>query len=1159
MKINLKWMLDKRFLGFIGLLALSVVIWFGGNYVRFGAAAEPVSPLTRLVVILAIWVIWGLSLLIGQFRQSRRNQAMVEDIVDSGTQESISDEESRKLTERFQEAMAQLRKARFQTRSGLRSLYQMPWYIIVGPPGAGKTTALINSGLRFPLLEKTGQHHLQGVGGTRHCDWWFTDEAVLIDTAGRYTTQDSDSERDRGGWQQFLALLGKYRPRRPVNGVIIAVSVHELMTSSRVERQERAAAIRTRIQELMTQFHTQVPVYVWFTKVDLVAGFSEFFEDMTAGEREQVWGMTFPAKPDQDASKTVEFFGAEYEALMARLNDRVMQRLQQERELSRRSRILMFPAQMASLENTLQEFLGDLFTDSRYDQPIALRGLYFTSGTQEGRPIDRVLTRLSAQYGLDYVVDQNAPKQGRSYFLTHLLRDVIFPEAEMGGVNARYERRQRVGRMIGYAAIAALFIAAVGVWSASLLTNRSLMTQVSQHINTYQNDLQQNGQPQNLAQAADRLAPLYQATQVYRQVQHPWLSSLGLYNADVQDSADAAYRSALDKLIRPQLVRTLENAIASARSNEALYDDTRIYLMLAEPEHRTNADVLQWFEQRWSQDFSGQATRQAHLVTYLGDWLATKPGAQATDKALLATARARLSQVPIEERIYRQIQHQPQFARRLDMSAQLGLSASGQFKLGGGTTPAALQIPWLYTKAGYKALDLSPNSDLVRKYSSEQWILDAKQQQDFTDADVKKIVARIRSLYFADYVDAWEGFLKALSIAPMHSLTDSGQRISDAGKIPTSSLYRVLQQVDEETRLVPRPPALKAGGSGKSGVAKAAVAALADKALPQPTPVDTHFASLHDLFDQNQIGGYFSGIAQFGAQIQQFTLTPNAGEAAYRFAKARFSGQGQDPLQALRLLATKAPGRLGDWLQQLADDGWQQVLQSGSGYLSGQWKDQVYSVCENTLASAFPFKRKASNDDALNDFASYFAPGGIEQQFVQKSITPFLSGGRDIALQRLDGQSLQISRSALTQIARARDIRNAFFRNGKDPQLSFSLTPENLDKTVRRFQLELGSQSIAYSHGPQLPTSFNWPDKGTDVSVLFEDINGTLHRKRWQGDWGLFRLLEDSQVKASQGGRLYHVTINVDGRKVVLRLKASSTLNPYQPGWLGRYQCLSQL
>ena len=64
--------------------------------------------------------------------------------------------------------------------------------MFIGPPGAGKTTALANSGLTLPARRRQGAKPGQGRGRyTRNCDWWFTDDAVLIDTAGRYTTQDS--------------------------------------------------------------------------------------------------------------------------------------------------------------------------------------------------------------------------------------------------------------------------------------------------------------------------------------------------------------------------------------------------------------------------------------------------------------------------------------------------------------------------------------------------------------------------------------------------------------------------------------------------------------------------------------------------------------------------------------------------------------------------------------------------------------------------------------------------------------------------------------------------------------------------------------------------------------------------------------------------------
>src|ERR1700746_3123885 len=107
------------------------------------------------------------------------------------------------MREKLTTALALLKKA-----SGSRGyLYEQPWYAIIGPPGAGKTTALLNAGLRFPLADSLGQGAVAGVGGTRLCDWWFTEDAVLIDTAGRYTTQDSNTAIDRAGWNAFLDLL----------------------------------------------------------------------------------------------------------------------------------------------------------------------------------------------------------------------------------------------------------------------------------------------------------------------------------------------------------------------------------------------------------------------------------------------------------------------------------------------------------------------------------------------------------------------------------------------------------------------------------------------------------------------------------------------------------------------------------------------------------------------------------------------------------------------------------------------------------------------------------------------------------------------------------------------------------------------------------------
>ena len=216
------------------------------------------------------------------------------------------------MRDKLATALALLRKA---GRARAATLYEQPWYAIIGPPGAGKTTALLNAGLQFPLAAEMGQGAVAGVGGTRLCEWWFTDDAVLIDTAGRYTTQDSDAAVDRAGWETFLDLLRRTRPRQPLNGVIVAIALTDVAQAPAAERAAHARAIRPALEELEARLGMRMPVYVLFTKADLIAGFTEFFDDLTATQRAQVWGMTFALQRGRRAGP-VAGFADEFRALV---------------------------------------------------------------------------------------------------------------------------------------------------------------------------------------------------------------------------------------------------------------------------------------------------------------------------------------------------------------------------------------------------------------------------------------------------------------------------------------------------------------------------------------------------------------------------------------------------------------------------------------------------------------------------------------------------------------------------------------------------------------------------------------------------------------------------------------------------------------------------
>ncbi|MCP4379023.1 MAG: type VI secretion system membrane subunit TssM, partial [bacterium] len=292
----------------LGIIALALFIWYLGPLFGFGQSRPFEAESHRLIAIGILFLIWALSRGVMFWRARRRNSEMMagisaqsKEIPSISPDEQASQEELETLQKKMEQAIAALKKARLGG-GGRQFLYQLPWYIIIGPSGCGKTTLLKNSSLKFALEEEFGKSAIKGVGGTRNCDWWFAEDAVLLDTAGRYAIQDSHQELDREGWLGFLNMLKKYRRRRPVNGAMVAISISDLMALTSEERQAHAQAIQSRIQELYEQLGVQVPIYVLFTKFDLLHGFMEYFEELNQNDRAQVWGATFDLKTSQSGA-----------------------------------------------------------------------------------------------------------------------------------------------------------------------------------------------------------------------------------------------------------------------------------------------------------------------------------------------------------------------------------------------------------------------------------------------------------------------------------------------------------------------------------------------------------------------------------------------------------------------------------------------------------------------------------------------------------------------------------------------------------------------------------------------------------------------------------------------------------------------------------------
>ncbi|WP_308633169.1 type VI secretion protein IcmF/TssM N-terminal domain-containing protein [Massilia sp. R2A-15] len=347
------------------------------------------------------------------------------------------------------------------SKPGAAALYQLPWYMIIGNPAAGKSSAVGASGLQFPI---GGSRAVDGIAGTRNCDWFFTTDGILLDTAGRYSTVDSD----RAEWFDFLALLRKQRRRAPINGVLVCVSVAELMGATPKKSMDLARNLRTRVQELTERLGVFAPVYVIFTKADLIAGFADFFHDTGRRERDQVWGATMRYNRRSTSPDVLGFFDQRFDELHEGLKEMSIASMGASRGVKLRPGVFTFPHEFASIKMPLRAFLATLFEENSHQFKPVFRGFYFTSALQVGEAPSQSFERVASRFHLS-LQDQPRGETGEQsgYFLLDLFRKVIFADRDL---LTRYTSPARARVKYGaFFAAAILLGASLGLWSWSYL------------------------------------------------------------------------------------------------------------------------------------------------------------------------------------------------------------------------------------------------------------------------------------------------------------------------------------------------------------------------------------------------------------------------------------------------------------------------------------------------------------------------------------------------------------------------------------------------------------------------------------------------------------------------------------------------------------------
>jgi len=1147
---------SRAFVLLIGFLLIAVFIWYAGPYFAFGSYHPLESEFSRLIAIALVVGFWVMSAIVGRLRASRASEKLVGAVIAATQKEKERPSpEATKLRERFEEAIGALTKGK---KPG-HSLYDLPWYVFIGAPGSGKTTALVNSGLKFPADQRGSKAAVRGVGGTRNCDWWFTDEAIFLDTAGRYTTQDSDASSDSEGWREFLALLTKYRLRRPINGIILTISTQDLLTQGDAGREAHVDAARRRLTELTRELQIQLPVYLMVTKCDMVAGFSEYFDNLTQDERAQVWGVTFPYEQSQNGD-AADVFPQEYDALIGRLNERVFARVEEERGPRRRASIFAFPQQMAALREPLTQFVSDLFSSSSFNQQILLRGVYLTSGTQDGTQIDRLLGSIGRRFGVAADAVAPAPGRGKAFFMERLLKQVVIGESGLAGVNRRLEMRTMVWQLAAYAAVLLfLVVSLVALW-VSYANNRDYLAEVSAELATLK-----RATPALPRASLEVLLPQLNAVRAvsdsanrYRD-STPWGMRWGLYQGNsIGNAARDAYLRELDGIVLPRFAaRVKQHLVGYAAEPEKLYVYLKAYIMLGDPRYLDKKHLQYLADLEWKMPDATPGAGTS-LSNHFQSLLAYSPTLRpiALDPALVAQARSTILRASIPQMMFDQLRRSAsddgKRGLQLDVIAGSGIEKVLRRKSG---RKLSEPVPSFYTKAVFNDTTGTGMAPLVKQFAEETWVWGPGAM---SAASWPKLTSQVTEIYEREYIKYWDDLLNDLEIVQFSTV----QQYSDELTIivaPSSPLRGLLKTVQEQTSLVTASADTAGGGLASVGkqLKKSADELFysaqkkisGTSGLAPGTVITQHFEPIHRYMAgaPAPIDATFEQIRKIRDQLT--TLGPQVGGT--NPLKALSDPVLRDLRQALRQDAVNLPSPVNALVGQMAQNVVGSISSDATRELEKFYQEEVVSECRVRVDGRYPFGD--GGDISLIDFSSVFGPGGLYDKFFAERLDKLVDTSQRPWTWRSD--SVASSPGMLAQFERVGRIREMFFAPGsKSPELEFRIRLSKLDASATRLYVDIDGQTFDVKPGAEGggPATWPGPKKAGVAFATFEDRVGAPQQGfEFEGPWAWFRMIDKAMAPQPEVDGLSVLSLQNQYHRAVLTIEAPAGKgNPFVArGW----------
>ncbi|WP_241492045.1 type VI secretion system membrane subunit TssM [Pseudomonas sp. TTU2014-080ASC] len=1134
-------------------LLLCAVVWWVGPLIAIGIYRPLFGFWVRAIIITLIlcWALWPFvaSFLAWVFRHVRAPRAIRKKTAQRD-----------RVTTRFHDALRTLQYVglakqrtgwqRFRYRFTREHISEKPWFLVVGPPGSGKTSLIGESGERFLLAEHYGLQQTVDVGPTQDCNLWLAENSVYIDTSGEWIQLNGDGEEAAKARDTLFKLIKRHRRYPGIDGIILCLDARWLLRATMTERKSVADALRVRLLETASTFRSDLAVYFTISHIDQITG-GETFLSMLDDELLQK-GMGFSLNRAKNAETLFTQYESLYREMVARVSHHVLELLHDAPDAECRQQLLFFTESLGSLGNPLYSLLEQIFPQTPVGYSCHLQQVWLGSAIALP-PRDAIYNAQAADMYEDrptghiYLPELTYAWQERGV-LQHSSKTLLSGNKLAAG-----------GRYVVVFILLAVFL---NVLAMRYLWESDYISYIAARFDETKRIVREipvtNRISDDVISAYEQMG--YMNVQLLGEVS-PFLNPY-IEHKLINNAAKKTYQRHLLQIFWP----AVENYIASelkndvSDSNKDVYSTLKVYVMLGKPEHRSDEALVNWFMARWENLIpQGYTDMNKDVFIYHLREMFSLPNAPVMkmNDDLLRLARVKAMNIPMQARVVRRIEEKPLPAAIWDISLAdaAGPNVSLMLRRKSQATVTDTAVSGFYTRASYRDVFLPQLDDASKDMIEEEsWVL-RESEEGSTKLDslasAQRLADEARKLYLIEYADKWDVFVRDVRARPVNGLEDAAslaRQLSD----PSSPLANLVRFVARETSMT----------GTNQGDAASWFDSQRNHIEQQRRDILGEISGERSRFrltPERAVEDRFELIRRLGYQLLQ---TNNNNDPLNRSFEALYNqlstlsislrgGQvvpANDMLKRLQLDAARQPEPVRSVMTDLLQVGDTQTVRQSQQNLSKGASSLASGLCNSSISGRYPFVRNARAEVGIDDFSRMFGRGGAMQQFFDDNLASYV----DVNAQRWSakpGAEGLVTKSTLSAFENAALIRNTFFTSGEKLSFSMFVRPLSLTPTITEAILDIDGQVITYSHGFIQPTRVEWPGPkgGSYVRLTFKTGTGQVQVANFDGPWALFRMFDASNPVAIDGDRR-ELTASMSSVVGVLKLELRSTMKDF-PLW----------